>query len=145
MAALPPGETYPYRVTVWRLGDAIWVYYPAGAGTTRLSPALFDRLVGSPVTAEDLSRHKAKLVTPLTVNPLLPFRDDPTTCPVALRPANVEKAPPSVPRSTRPACASQKKTWENASPASVDSPATCPTALNVAFPRVPPRLRFVTL
>jgi uncharacterized protein (DUF1697 family) len=36
-----------------QIGDGIWVYYPAGAGATRLSPALFDRLVGSPVTARN--------------------------------------------------------------------------------------------
>jgi uncharacterized protein (DUF1697 family) len=36
-----------------RAGDAIWVHYPQGAGTSKLSPALFDRLVGSPVTARN--------------------------------------------------------------------------------------------
>lgn len=36
-----------------QVGDVIWVFYPAGAGATRLSPALFDRLVGSPVTARN--------------------------------------------------------------------------------------------
>lgn len=36
-----------------QVGDAIWVAYPVGAGATRLSPALFDRLVGSPVTARN--------------------------------------------------------------------------------------------
>jgi uncharacterized protein (DUF1697 family) len=35
------------------VGNAIWVYYPKGAGTSKLSPALFDRLVGSPVTARN--------------------------------------------------------------------------------------------
>lgn len=34
-------------------GDAIWVHYPSGAGKSKLSPALFDRLVGSPVTARN--------------------------------------------------------------------------------------------
>lgn len=33
--------------------DALWVHYPAGAGTSRLSPAWFDRLAGSPVTARN--------------------------------------------------------------------------------------------
>lgn len=32
---------------------ALWVYYPEGAGTSRLSPALFDRAAGSPVTARN--------------------------------------------------------------------------------------------
>lgn len=36
-----------------QVGDGIWTHYPAGAGTSRLSPALFDRLVGSPVTARN--------------------------------------------------------------------------------------------
>ena len=31
-------------------GDALWVHYPAGAGTSKLTPALFDKAVGSPVT-----------------------------------------------------------------------------------------------
>jgi uncharacterized protein (DUF1697 family) len=34
-------------------GDAIWVHYPEGAGRSKLSPALFDRLAGSPVTARN--------------------------------------------------------------------------------------------
>ena len=33
--------------------DALWVHYPGGAGTSKLSPSLFDRLVGSPVTARN--------------------------------------------------------------------------------------------
>lgn len=36
-----------------QVGDALWVHYPAGAGATKLSPAVFDRLVGSPVTARN--------------------------------------------------------------------------------------------
>ncbi len=32
---------------------ALWVHYPEGAGTSRLSPALFDRAAGSPVTARN--------------------------------------------------------------------------------------------
>jgi len=31
-------------------GDALWVHYPGGAGTTKLTPALFDKAAGSPVT-----------------------------------------------------------------------------------------------
>jgi uncharacterized protein (DUF1697 family) len=31
-------------------GDALWIYFQTGVGKSRLSPALFDRLVGSPVT-----------------------------------------------------------------------------------------------
>jgi uncharacterized protein (DUF1697 family) len=34
-------------------GDALWVHFPSGSGTSRLSPALFDRMVGSPVTARN--------------------------------------------------------------------------------------------
>ena len=34
-------------------GDAIWFHYPAGVGTSKLSPALIDRLVGSPLTARN--------------------------------------------------------------------------------------------
>jgi uncharacterized protein (DUF1697 family) len=34
-------------------GDAVWIHYPAGAGTSRLSPSLIDRLIGSPATARN--------------------------------------------------------------------------------------------
>lgn len=36
-----------------QVGDALWIHYPDGAGRSKLSPALFDRLVGSPVTARN--------------------------------------------------------------------------------------------
>ncbi len=36
-----------------RSGDAIWVHYASGVGTSKLTPAIFDRLVGSPVTARN--------------------------------------------------------------------------------------------
>lgn len=36
------------RVT--RVGDALWIHFAQGTGRSRLSPALLDRLVGSPVT-----------------------------------------------------------------------------------------------
>lgn len=39
------------RIT--QVDDALWVYYGSGAGKSKLSPALFDRLVGSPVTARN--------------------------------------------------------------------------------------------
>lgn len=35
------------------VGDALWIHYPTGAGPSRLSPALIDRLTGSPVTARN--------------------------------------------------------------------------------------------
>ena len=35
------------------VGETLWIHYPAGAGQTRLSPALIDRLAGSPVTARN--------------------------------------------------------------------------------------------
>jgi uncharacterized protein (DUF1697 family) len=31
-------------------GDALWVHFAAGVGKSKLTPVLFDRLVGSPVT-----------------------------------------------------------------------------------------------
>jgi uncharacterized protein (DUF1697 family) len=31
-------------------GNALWVHYPQGAGTTKLTPALLDKAAGSPVT-----------------------------------------------------------------------------------------------
>ena len=36
-----------------RVGDALWFYYARGAGKSKLSPALLDRLVGSSVTARN--------------------------------------------------------------------------------------------
>ena len=36
-----------------RAGDALWVHFPRGAGRSRLSPSLMERLVGSPVTARN--------------------------------------------------------------------------------------------
>ena len=35
---------------VRQAGDALWIHFPEGSGTSKLSPAVFDRLVGSPVT-----------------------------------------------------------------------------------------------
>ncbi|HLL59914.1 MAG TPA: DUF1697 domain-containing protein [Allosphingosinicella sp.] len=35
------------------VGDALWVHFPGGSGTSKLSPSLIDRLVGSPVTARN--------------------------------------------------------------------------------------------
>jgi uncharacterized protein (DUF1697 family) len=34
-------------------GGALWVHYPAGVGTSKITPALVDRLVGSPTTARN--------------------------------------------------------------------------------------------
>ncbi|WNG20561.1 DUF1697 domain-containing protein [Cystobacter fuscus] len=34
-------------------GDALWVHYPNGVARTKLAPALFDKVVGSPVTARN--------------------------------------------------------------------------------------------
>jgi uncharacterized protein (DUF1697 family) len=31
-------------------GDALWIHYPSGAGASKLTPALFDKAAGSPVT-----------------------------------------------------------------------------------------------
>lgn len=36
-----------------QIGDALWVHYAAGVADSKLSPALFDRRVGSPVTARN--------------------------------------------------------------------------------------------
>ncbi len=34
-------------------GGALWFHYPAGVGTSKLTPALIDRAAGSPVTARN--------------------------------------------------------------------------------------------
>ncbi len=33
-----------------QVGDALWIHFPKGVGLSKISPALLDRLVGSPVT-----------------------------------------------------------------------------------------------
>ena len=38
---------------VKRAGDALWIHFPEGAGTSKLTPALIDRAVGSPATARN--------------------------------------------------------------------------------------------
>jgi uncharacterized protein (DUF1697 family) len=35
------------------VGEALWIHYPEGSGTSKLSPSLINRLVGSPVTARN--------------------------------------------------------------------------------------------
>ena len=34
-------------------GNALWIHYAGGAGTSKLTPALIDRLLGSPATARN--------------------------------------------------------------------------------------------
>lgn len=36
-----------------RVGNTLWIHYPHGAGTSKLSPNLFDRIIGSPVTVRN--------------------------------------------------------------------------------------------
>lgn len=36
-----------------RADDALWIHYPHGAGTSKLTPALIDRAIGSPATARN--------------------------------------------------------------------------------------------
>ena len=38
---------------VRRAGDALWFHYPGGAGTSKLTPSLIDRAIGSPGTARN--------------------------------------------------------------------------------------------
>lgn len=38
---------------ILQVRDALWVHFAAGVAKSKLSPALFDRLVGSPVTARN--------------------------------------------------------------------------------------------
>lgn len=35
------------------VGDALWIHFPGGVAESRLSPALLDRLAGSPVTTRN--------------------------------------------------------------------------------------------
>jgi uncharacterized protein (DUF1697 family) len=49
--ALRERATKGERITL--VEDALWIHYGSGVARSRLSPALFDRLVGSPVTARN--------------------------------------------------------------------------------------------
>jgi len=35
------------------VGEALWIHFPQGSGTSKLAPSLINRLVGSPVTARN--------------------------------------------------------------------------------------------
>jgi len=38
---------------VRRAGDALWIHFPQGSGTSKLTPALIDRAIGSPATSRN--------------------------------------------------------------------------------------------
>jgi len=38
---------------VRRAGDALWIHFPEGAGTSKLTPSLIDRAIGSPATSRN--------------------------------------------------------------------------------------------
>lgn len=42
------------RERIEATGEAIWFHYPDGSGTTKLTPALLDRLIGSPATGRNV-------------------------------------------------------------------------------------------
>jgi uncharacterized protein (DUF1697 family) len=50
------------------VGDALWFHYPNGVARSKLTPALLDRVVGSPVTARNwntvLKLHNLAGLTP---------------------------------------------------------------------------------
>ena len=48
-----PGACGRRRDGCSRAGDALWFHYPEGAGTSKLTPSLIDRAVGSPATARN--------------------------------------------------------------------------------------------
>jgi len=50
-AALRERATQGERIET--AGEALWIHYPGGVARSKLSPALIDRLVGSPVTARN--------------------------------------------------------------------------------------------
>ena len=39
--------------TVKRAGDALWIHFPGGSGTSKLTPSLIDRAIGSPATSRN--------------------------------------------------------------------------------------------
>ena len=38
---------------VKRAGDALWIHFPGGSGTSKLTPSLIDRAIGSPATSRN--------------------------------------------------------------------------------------------
>jgi uncharacterized protein (DUF1697 family) len=38
---------------VRRAGDSLWIHFPQGSGTSKLTPSLIDRAVGSPATSRN--------------------------------------------------------------------------------------------
>lgn len=38
---------------VKRAGDALWIHFPEGSGTSKLTPSLIDRAIGSPATSRN--------------------------------------------------------------------------------------------
>ena len=38
---------------VRRAGDALWIHFPQGSGTSKLTPSLIDRAIGSPATSRN--------------------------------------------------------------------------------------------
>jgi uncharacterized protein (DUF1697 family) len=50
-------ETIQARATageqVRQVGDALWIHFPQGSGTSKLTPALIDKAIGSPATSRN--------------------------------------------------------------------------------------------
>ncbi len=38
---------------VRKVGETLWIHFPAGSGTSKLTPALIDRAIGSPATSRN--------------------------------------------------------------------------------------------
>ncbi|HEX8643074.1 MAG TPA: DUF1697 domain-containing protein [Allosphingosinicella sp.] len=61
LSKLPPaagaGDALQARAAageeVRRAGDAIWIHFPQGSGTSKLTPAFIDRAIGSPATSRN--------------------------------------------------------------------------------------------
>jgi hypothetical protein len=51
---LPPGPTFPLRITLWRLGDGLWLFVP-GEHYQHLQTSLRSRFPGRPVVVTTLT------------------------------------------------------------------------------------------
>jgi uncharacterized protein (DUF1697 family) len=38
---------------VRRMGDAVWIHFPNGSGTSKITPAIIDKAIGSPATSRN--------------------------------------------------------------------------------------------
>jgi hypothetical protein len=54
LGEIPPGEAFPLKITLWRLGDAVWLFVP-GEHYQALQTSLRERFAGRPIVVVTLT------------------------------------------------------------------------------------------